>query len=126
MVWRRDYNCIHLVELQQILEIREHIGNLETLGDRACFRAVVIAQRDELGALDFAQRRKVRELRNRADANETESNGSRTPGLFSLRFCHWSYPGSRSSESYDNPDRRVRGRSPPTDTYRSRVRSRGR
>ena len=75
MVGRGDYNGVNLVELQQILDVSKDIGNLHSLGDRARLGSIVVAQRDKLGAFDFGERRKVRQLRNRSSANESEPNG---------------------------------------------------
>ena len=59
----RAITTLDLVELQQILDVGENVGDLETLGDRACLRPIVVAQRHELGAFDLRQDGKMRQLR---------------------------------------------------------------
>ena len=74
MVWRRDHYGIHLIELQQILEIGEDIGNSKTLGERAGLGSVIVAQRYELRPFDLREHRQVRELRDCAGTNEAEAD----------------------------------------------------
>ena len=62
----------HLSQLEQILKIGEHVGDLEALRDRARLGPIVVAKRDELGAFDFREHREVRELRYRSSADEPE------------------------------------------------------
>src|SRR5947209_10833532 len=62
VVRRSDDDRVDLVELQQILDVGEHIGDLHSLGDRTCLGAVVVTERDELRPFDLGQRRQVGEL----------------------------------------------------------------
>ena len=43
MVRRRDHDRIQLVELEEIFDIGEHVGNVEAVRERARLRAVVVA-----------------------------------------------------------------------------------
>jgi len=72
VIRRSDYHRIDLIQLEQILEIGEHVGDLEALRDRARLGPIVVAKRDELGAFDFREHREVRELRYRSSADEPE------------------------------------------------------
>jgi hypothetical protein len=62
VVRRSNHDRIDLIELEQILEISEHVGDLQPFGDRAGLRSVVVAERDELRALELRQDRKMSEL----------------------------------------------------------------
>jgi hypothetical protein len=69
VIRRSDHDGIYLIELEQILEISEHVGDLEPFRDRAGLGPIVVAERDQLGSLDFGEHREVRELRYRASAD---------------------------------------------------------
>ena len=102
VIRRGDHHGIHLIELQQILEVGEHVGDLEPLGDGARLGPIVVAQRDQLGSLDFRKHREMRELRYRASADKSESDrafaGSCVFGV-NRRFGQSWFPDNRSLES---------------------------
>src|ERR1700681_3264873 len=126
MIGSGDHERVDLIQLAQMLEIGEHVGDLEPLRDRARLRTIVVAQRDELGALDFREHGEMRELRYRASADESESDRA-FAGFCVLganrRFGQSWFPDNRFLESYDNSAPPARGRSRPTGTSRFRVRS---
>jgi hypothetical protein len=70
VIRRGNHNCIDLIELQQILEISEHVGDREPLRDRARLGPIVVAKGDELRSLDLREYRKVRELSYRSSTDE--------------------------------------------------------
>ena len=43
MVRRRDDDRVELVELEQVLDVREHVGDVEAISERARLRAIVVA-----------------------------------------------------------------------------------
>jgi hypothetical protein len=74
VIRRRDHDGIDLIELEEILEIGENVGDLEPLSDGACLGPVVVAKGDELRSLDLREHGKVRELRYRPSSDEPESD----------------------------------------------------
>jgi len=74
VIWRGDDYGIDLIELEQILNVGEDIGNLETLGDGARLRTIIVTESYELRALDFGKHWKVRELCDRPRADESEAD----------------------------------------------------
>ena len=75
MTRRRDHHRIELVELEHLIDVREHVGHTEALGQRACLGAVVVAERNELRASKPRERGKLCHLRDRADADDSDSQG---------------------------------------------------
>ena len=76
VVRRGDHYRVHLIQLQQILDVGEHVGDLQPLCDRAGLGAVVVAERNELRSLDLGEHRQVRELGNRSRPDEAEADGA--------------------------------------------------
>ncbi len=75
MVRRGDDDRVERVLLEQILDVGVDVGNAETIGERAGFRPVVVAERDELRAAHLGQHRQMRELRDGSRADDADSNG---------------------------------------------------
>ena len=75
MVGRRDDDRVEGVLLQQILDVGVHVGHAEAVGERARFGTVVVAQGDELRPPHLRQDRQMRELRDCARADHSDSNG---------------------------------------------------
>ena len=75
MIRGGDHHGIDLIELEQILDVGEDVGNLHTLGDGARFRAIVVAQRNQLRAFDFGDNGQVRQLRDGPRPDQAEANG---------------------------------------------------
>ena len=75
MVRRRDDDRVERVLLEQILDVGVDVGNAEAVGERARFRPVVVAERDELRAAHLRQHRQMRELRDGSRADDSDSNG---------------------------------------------------
>jgi hypothetical protein len=123
-----DDDGIDLIELEQILEVSEHVGDLQPLGDRARLGTVVVTERDELGAFELRQHGEVRELCDRTGAHEADADGIlRLQFLVAnRRFGQSSSPDNRSLISYDNSAPRARDRWRPTGTCRFRGRNHGR
>src|SRR5437773_5616047 len=117
-----NYDGVHLIELEQILDVGEHVGDLQSLRDGTCLRSVIVAERNELGAFELGQHRKMRKLRDRPRADEAEADIPRCLRFLTTdwRFGQSSSPDSRSLESYDNSGPRARVRSRPTGTFRFR------
>ncbi len=67
-----DYNCIELIGVEKLVDIGEYVGNTETLGERAGFGAVIVADSDKLGATNSRKHGKVRQLRDRSCADKTK------------------------------------------------------
>jgi hypothetical protein len=80
VIRRRDHDGIDLIELQEILKIRENVRDLEALGDRARLGPIVVAKGDELRSLDLREHGKMRKLRYRPSSDEPESD--RVPSGF--------------------------------------------
>lgn len=74
MVGRRDHDCIELVELEQILDVREHVRNAEAIGESARLRTIVVAERDELRVARLREYRQMCELRDCARADDADSH----------------------------------------------------
>ena len=55
MVRRRDDDRVQLIELEQVLDVGEDVGNVEAISERARFRPVVVAQRDQLRPAHFRE-----------------------------------------------------------------------
>jgi hypothetical protein len=72
VIGRSDYYRVDLIQLEQILEIGEHVGDFEALRDRARLGPIVVAKGNELSALDFREHREVCELCNRSSADKPE------------------------------------------------------
>src|SRR5256714_10793348 len=128
MVGRRDDDRIDFIELEQIFNVGEYVGDLHPLGDCAGLRAVIITQGDELCAFHSGESWQMRELGDRARADETEPDGlARCPGFFdaSRRFGQSLFPGNKSLESYETSDLPAHALSRPTDTSRCRGHNRG-
>jgi hypothetical protein len=70
VIRRGDDYGVDLIELEQILEIGEHVGDREPLRDRARLGPIVVAKGDELRSLDLREYRKVRELSYRPSTDE--------------------------------------------------------
>ena len=74
VIWGGDDDGVDLIELEQILYVSEDIGNLETLGDGARLRTIIVTESYELRALDFGKHWQVRELCDRSRADEPEAD----------------------------------------------------
>src|SRR6266496_6655756 len=109
---------IDLIELEEVLEVGEHIRDLEPFRDRACFRSVVVTERNELRAFDLREHGQMRQLRNCPSADEPEADVLCRFRVFGAnrRFGQSSSPGNKSLESYDSSARLARARSRPTGT----------
>ena len=57
-------------------------ANVEPVGERPCFRTIVVADRDELRAAHLAEHRQVRQLRDRARAHDANPNRVRHRSWF--------------------------------------------
>ena len=75
MARRRDHHRVELVDLEHLIDVREHIRHAEPLRQRARLRAVVVAERHELRAAQPREHGKLRHLRDRADAYDTNTQG---------------------------------------------------
>ncbi len=75
MVRRGDDDRVERVLLEQILDVGVDVGDAETVGERARFRPVVVAERDELRAAHLRQDRQMRDLRDGSRADDADSNG---------------------------------------------------
>src|SRR5258706_1203180 len=128
MIGRCDDDRVNLVELEQILDVGEHVGNLQPLGYRAGLGSVVVAESDELCALELGQDGKVCELCDRPRPDEAEADGTLCFQFLGAnrRFGQSSSPDNKSLESYDNSARRSPVRWGPTGTSRFRGRNPGR
>ena len=74
MVWCRNDYCIQLVRIEKLIDVGEDVRNSETLRESASFWSIVVADRDELCALDLRKNGKMRELCDRAGTNQSKSN----------------------------------------------------
>src|SRR5689334_7599635 len=74
MVRRRDYYGVEIGKLEQVLDIVERVTNAEAIRERAGFRAVVVTDGRELGAPHLRQNWKVRKLRDRTRADDSNPN----------------------------------------------------
>ena len=74
VVGRRDHHRVQLVELEQLLDVREGVGDAEAVRERPRLGAVVVAQRDELRAPHLGEHGQVRELRDGAGADDAETH----------------------------------------------------
>jgi hypothetical protein len=70
---RDDYR-IELVGIEKLIDVRKNVRDTKTLSERACFGTIVVAYRNELGASDLRQDWQMRELRNRAGTNKSNTN----------------------------------------------------
>jgi hypothetical protein len=82
MIRSSDNYRIEPVMLEKLLDVREHIGNAESLREGARFHSVVVADRNERRAFDFREHRKMRELRNRAGTDKRESQIGRRRAIY--------------------------------------------
>jgi hypothetical protein len=74
MVRRRDYDCVELVGIEQLIYVGEDVGNAKTLCQCTSFWTIVVADRDKLRTANARENRKMRELRNRSCADESKSD----------------------------------------------------
>jgi hypothetical protein len=75
MVRGHDDDRVELRAVDQVLDIREHVGDAEALRDLARLHAVGIAERHELRALELGERGQVRDLGDRARSDEADADG---------------------------------------------------
>ena len=75
MVRRGDDDRVERVLLEQILDVGVDVGDAEAIGERARFRPVVVAERDELRAAHLRQDRQMGDLRDGSRADDADSNG---------------------------------------------------
>ncbi len=76
VIGRCDNDRVNLIELEQILDVSEHVGNLQALGYCTGLGSVVVAESDELRALELGEDGKMRELGNRPCPYEAEAYGA--------------------------------------------------
>jgi hypothetical protein len=69
---RYDHS-VEPVVFQKLVDIGENVGNAESLSERACFRPVVVADRDQRCSLYLRKDGQMRELCNRARADQRHS-----------------------------------------------------
>ena len=69
-----DDDCIELVGVEKLVDVREDVGNTKTLGERTSFWTVVVTDRDKLRAANAGENRKMRQLRYRSRANKSKSD----------------------------------------------------
>ena len=82
MIWSSDNHGVKPVVIEKLLDVGEDIGNAEPLRESASFHAVVVADRNESGALDFREHWKMRELRDGAGADKGESQIGRRRAIY--------------------------------------------
>ena len=70
VIGRGNDDRVEFVAVEQLLEIGEHVGHVEAIGQRTRFGRIVIAQRDQLGAAQLGQNWDVRQLGNRTRADD--------------------------------------------------------
>ena len=75
VVRRGNDDRVEFVDVEQLLEIREHVGHVESIGQRTRFGRIVITQRDQLRTAQPGQNGNVRQLGNgtRADDGDTDA-----------------------------------------------------
>jgi hypothetical protein len=75
VVRRSDDDGVELVQLEQILDVGEDIGNAEAIREATRLGAVVIADGDERRTSHLRQHRQMRELRDGAGADDSDARG---------------------------------------------------
>jgi hypothetical protein len=71
MIRSADYDCIELIGVEQLVDVREEITNSEPLRECLRLRTVIVADGDKLSSAHAREQREMRELRNRSCSNES-------------------------------------------------------
>jgi hypothetical protein len=66
-----DYDCVELVSVEQLVDVREEITNSKSLRECLRLRTVIVADRDKLSSAHAGEQRKMRKLGNRSCSNES-------------------------------------------------------
>ena len=74
VIGRRDDDRVEIIELEEVLDVGEDVGNVESVGERAGLRAVVVADGRELSAAHLGEHRQVRQLGDSARSHDPNAN----------------------------------------------------
>jgi hypothetical protein len=74
MIRGRDYDCIELIRVEELVNVSEDVRNAKALCKCTSLGAVVVADGDELRAANARENRQVRELRYRSCSNQSKSD----------------------------------------------------
>jgi hypothetical protein len=82
VVGRRDDHGVEVVGLEQVLDVREGVGDPESLGEGARLGSIVVAQRNHLGAAHLRKHGQVCELCDRSRADHADPDPVAHRGRF--------------------------------------------
>ena len=73
MIRSRDYNCIETLSVEKLVDVREDVGNFQSLRESTCFRSIVVADGDELRTAHLREQGEMRELRDSTSTDKSKA-----------------------------------------------------